>query len=227
MKRLIIITALAVSCMIAGAQEARYGVKSGKITTSMEMMGQAVIQEVYFDDYGAKQASISNFNGRKMRNINVDGRMIMVNDEEKTAVEMPMGGRMGGGPMGGGPRGGGRDEQIDWENLTEKVIRKNRIKENGEEEIAGKTCKVYTYTVMMMGQARKQTVWIYKGITMKTSMKTDFGEMGQTVVALEEDIEIDPAMFTVPEGVTIEKMEMPQRPRGMGMEMGGDDWGDF
>lgn len=219
MKRLIIITALAISCVIAGAQEARYGVKSGKITTSMEMMGQAVIQEVYFDDYGAKQASISNFNGRKMRNINVDGRMIMVNDEEKTAVEMPMGGRMGGGPMGGG-----RDEQIDWENLTEKVIRKNRIKENGEEEIAGKTCKVYTYTVMMMGQARKQTVWIYKGITMKTSMKTNFGDMGQTVIALEEDIEIDPAMFSVPEGVTIEKMEMPQ---GMGMRMGGDDWGDF
>ena len=55
-----------------------------------------------------------------------------------------------------------------------------------------------------------QTVWIYKGITLKSSMDMGFGEMGQTALSIEEDIEVDPALFTLPEGVKVEKMQMPQ-----------------
>ena len=60
----------------------------------------------------------------------------------------------------------------------------------------------------MMGQVIKQTVWVYKGITLKTSTKTDFGDMGQTATKIEEDIKVDPAMFTIPEGVKIQDMDM-------------------
>lgn len=66
-----------------------------------------------------------------------------------------------------------------------------------------------------MGQVVKQTAWIYKGMTMKTSVKTDFGEMGMTAVSIEEDIEIPASMFTIPEGVTVQEMDrsrMPQFP---------------
>ena len=55
-----------------------------------------------------------------------------------------------------------------------------------------------------------QYVWIYKGITLKSAMDMGFGEMGQTALSLEEDIEVDPALFTLPEGVKVEKMQMPQ-----------------
>lgn len=195
MKKLLIITALLSFCIGAGAQEKIYEVKSGKVTMEMEMMGQVMVQDIYFDDYGAKQVTASNFQGQKMRILVIDGSNVMVNDADKTAVRMPA-------------MGPGAENRINWLNLDEKTIKKNKIKEAGEEVVAGKTCKKYEYKVMMMGQPISATAWVYKGITLKTSTKTDFGDMGQTATKIEEDIKVDPAMFTIPEGVKIQDMDM-------------------
>lgn len=195
MKKLLIIAALLSFCIGAGAQEKIYEVKSGKVTMEMEMRGHAMVQDIYFDDYGAKQVTVSNFQGQKMRILVIDGSNVMVNDADKTAVRMPA-------------MGPGAGNRINWLNLDEKTIKKNKIKEAGEEVVAGKTCKKYEYKVMMMGQPISATAWVYKGITLKTSTKTDFGEMGQTATKIEEDIKVDPAMFTIPEGVKIQDMDM-------------------
>lgn len=194
MKRLLIIAALCAFCIEAVAQEKRYEVKSGIVTMEMSMMGQNVVQKMYFDDYGAKQASISEFGGQKMRNIEVDGKNIMIDDAAKTATKMPA--------MGVDAN------KINFLNLTDKVIKKNKIKEIGKEEIAGKECTRYTYKVLMMGQAVTVNAWVYKGIPLKTSTKTDFGEIGMSATAIEEDVQIDPAMFTIPEGIEIQEMNM-------------------
>ena len=53
MKKYIIFSLLMAICFGAAAQEQRYAVKSGIITMEMDMMGQAIVQEIYFDDYGA------------------------------------------------------------------------------------------------------------------------------------------------------------------------------
>ena len=195
MKKLLIIAVLLSFCIGAGAQEKIYEVKSGKVTMEMEMMGQAMVQDIYFDDYGAKQVTVSNFQGQKMRVLVIDGSNVMVNDADKSAVRMPA-------------MGMGSENRINWLNLDEKTIKKNKIKEAGEEVVAGKTCKKYEYKVMMMGQPISATAWVYKGITLKTSTKTDFGDMGQTATKIEEDIKVDPAMFTIPEGVKIQDMDM-------------------
>ena len=195
MKKLLIIAALLSFCIGAGAQEKIYEVKSGKVTMEMEMMGQAMVQDIYFDDYGAKQVTVSNFQGQKMRVLVIDGSNVMVNDADKSAVRMPA-------------MGMGSENRINWLNLDEKTIKKNKIKEAGEEVVAGKTCKKYEYKVMMMGQPISATAWVYKGITLKTSTKTDFGDMGQTATKIEEDIKVDPEMFTIPEGVKIQDMDM-------------------
>lgn len=196
MKKLLIITALLSFCIGAGAQEKLYEVKSGKVTMEMDMMGQTMVQDIYFDDYGAKQVTVSNFQGRKMRMLNIDGSNVMVNDEEKSAVRMPA------------MVPGAGENRINWLNLDEKTVKKNKIKEEGEETVVGKTCKKYSYKVLMMGQPVSATAWVYKGITLKTSTKTDFGEMGQKATKIEEDIKVDPAMFEVPEGVKIQDMDM-------------------
>lgn len=195
MKKLLIITALLSFCMGAGAQEKIYDVKSGKVTMEMDMMGQTIVQDIYFDDYGAKTVTVSDFGGNKMRMLEKDGSNIMVNDAEKTAVRMPA-------------MGPGAENRINFLNLDEKTVKKNKIKEVGEEAIAGKTCKKYTYKVLMMGQPITTTVWVYKGITLKSSTNTDFGEMVQQATQIEENIDIDPAMFTIPEGVTVQDMDM-------------------
>lgn len=204
MKRLAMIVALLAFCMGAHAQEKIYEVKSGIITMEMDMMGRPTVQEIYFDDYGAKKATISNFGDRKMRMITVDGANLMVNDAEKSATRMPM-----GGPMMGGPGGGqGRGETINFTNLDEKTIKKFKIKELGKETVAGKECTKYQVTVFMMGQPQKQTVWVYKGVTLKTESKTGFGEMVQAATKFEEDVEIPASTFALPEGYQIKEMEM-------------------
>ena len=194
MKKLAILAVLAAAfCVGAQAQEKLYTVKSGIVTMEMDMMGQKIVQEIYFDDYGAKQATVSNFGGMKSRNIVVDGATVMVNDEEKTAMKMPM---------------MGQRETVNFSNLDEKAIKKYKVKELGTETVAGKECKKYEVTLFMMGQPQKQTVWVYKGITLKSSSKSDFGDMTQTATKIQEDVEIPASMFTLPAGVKVEEMQM-------------------
>ena len=201
MKKFIFIAVLLAVCTGVGAQENLYEIKSGKVTMQMDMMGRKITHELYFDDYGQKQATVMDMRGKTMRSITVEGENIMIDDKEMTAVRMPS------FDMGG--------EKINFNDKSEKNIRKNKIKVIGTEVVAGKECTKYTAAIFLMGQVVKQTAWIYKGVTMKTSVKTDFGEMGMTAVSIEEDIEIPASMFTIPEGVTVQEMDrsrMPQFP---------------
>ena len=199
---------------LANAQapaNAPYGVKSGVITMSMDMMGNEMITETYFDDYGLKTAQVSEGGGfgmmgggqsGKTRTItDKDGAQIRINEAEKTATKFPAGG------FGGG-FGGGRN-QINWNNLTDQVKKENNIKELGKETVAGKECTKYSMTMDMMGQSMEQTVWIYKGIMLKNLMSTEMGEFGQTCKKFEEKA-VDASMFTVPAGVKVEEFDPSQ-----------------
>ena len=197
MKKLMIIAGLMALCLGAAAQEKIYSVKSGKVTMEMDMMGQKIVQQNYFDDYGVKQATVMEMMGQKMRSIEVDGKNVMVDDAAKTAISMP----------GMGPQMGGNNK-INFLNLDEKTIKKNKIKEEGQEEVAGKMCTKYSYRMLMMGQGVTVHAWVYKGITLKTAIKTDFGEMVTKATKVEEDIQVDPALFVLPEGVEVQEMDM-------------------
>lgn len=211
MKKILMIAALAAFCIGAQAQEKMYEVKSGIITMEMDMMGRAVVQEIYFDDYGAKQATVMDFQGKKMRGIEVKGEMLMIDDEANTGMKMP-----------GMMMGGGSNEKINFLDKSDKNIRRNKIKEIGTETLLDRECTKYTVNVYMMGQVMKQTVWVYKGIVLKTSIKTDFGEMVQQATNLIEDVEIPASTFEVPEGLEIKSMN---RGGGPGGPMGGGPGG--
>ena len=195
MKKILIIAALCLMCMSAKAQVNMYEVKSGIVTMEMDMMGRKVVQEIYFDDYGAKQATIMEFQGKKMRAIDVKGENVMIDDENKTATKMPAMGMT--------------NEKINFLDKSEKNIRKNKIKELGTETVAGKECTKYSVAVFVMGQVLKQTVWVYKGITLKSSISTDFGEMVQEATSIVEDVEIPAETFEMPEGIKIQQMSQP------------------
>ena len=195
MKKILIIAVMCLMGMSAKAQVNLYEVKSGIVTMEMEMMGRKVVQEIYFDDYGAKQATIMEFQGKKMRAIDVKGENVMIDDENKTATKMPAMGMT--------------NEKINFLDKSEKNIRKNKIKEIGTEVVAGKECTKYTVAVFVMGQVLKQTVWVYKGITLKSSISTDFGEMVQVATNLVEDVEIPAETFVLPEGIKVQQMSQP------------------
>ena len=60
----------------------------------------------------------------------------------------------------------------------------------------------------MMGQPQKQTVWVYKGITLKSTSSSDFGDREQTATKIQEDVEVPASMFTLPAGVKVQEMQM-------------------
>ena len=195
---------------LANAQapaDAPYGVKSGVYTMSMDMMGNEMITEYYFDNYGLKTAQVREGGGMmgmgaegKTRTItDKDGSQIQINDEAKTATKMPSFGGMG---FGGGA-------QINWNKLTDEVKKQNNIKELGKETIAGKECTKYSMTTEGFQGPQEQTVWIYKGIQLKNEMSSDFGTFGATCKKFEEK-DVPASMFEVPAGVKVEEFDMSQ-----------------
>lgn len=193
--------AVAVLAKAQAPENAPYQIKSGVVTMSMDMGGNEMITETYFDDYGLKTAQVSEggFMGGsgKTRTItDKDGSQLSINDAAKTATRFPAGGMMGG-----------NRNQVNWSNLTDKVIKNNRIKEVGKEEVAGKECIKYTMVVNMMGSFSNQTVWVYKGIVFKSSMSTNMGQFVQTCKQFEEK-DVDASMFAIPEDLKIEDFDM-------------------
>ena len=211
MKKILILASLLFICMMTNAQEKRYEVKSGILTMEMNMMGRKIVQEIHFDDYGAKEATISEMKGEKVRGVEVNGEMLMINDAENSAVKMPA--------MG---MGGGSNERINFLNKDEKYLKKNKIKVLGTETLLDRECIKYSVALLIMGQVIKQTVWVYKGITLKSSISTDFGEMVQQATNLVEDIEIPASMFEVPDGLTIQTMS--RGPMGGGSNFEGGEF---
>ena len=210
MKKMFLAAALLAVVSLANAQapaDAPYGVKSGVITMSMDMMGNEMITETYFDDYGLKTAQVSEggFMGGegKTRTItDKDGAQIRINEAEKTATKFPAGG------MGFGM--GGNRPQINWNKLTDQVKKENNIKELGKETIAGKECTKYSMTTEGFQGPQEQTVWIYKGIQLKNEMSMgDFGTFGSTCKKFEEK-DVPASMFEVPAGIKVEEFDMSQ-----------------
>ena len=157
-----------------------YGIKSGTIKSEMDMMGQTSPSTIYFDDYGAKQATSISMMGMEMTQINKDGKMYLVNKGEKSVQEMPQ-----------------QQEQINYLNLTDEIKAKYKIKEVGKETVAGKECTTYTVEVSQMGQTVKTTVSVWNGIAMKTVADAGGFSMSQKVTEVKE-APVDAAIFEIP-----------------------------
>ena len=178
MKRILSICAVLLVAVTAMGQN-RYGIKSGSYKTEMDMMGQTITNTTYFDDYGAKEVTAMNMMGMEMTQLMKDGTMYFINKGEKSVQEMP-----------------GR-ESINYLDLTDEVIAKNKIKETGKETVAGKECTVYTAEISQMGQTAKATVSVWNGIAMKSVIDAGGFGITQKVVEVTEG-PVDAALFEVP-----------------------------
>ena len=179
MKKILSICAVLLVAVTAMGQN-RYGIKSGSYKTEMDMMGQTITNTVYFDDFGAKEATSMSMMGMEMTQINKDGKMYLVNKGEKSVQEMPQ-----------------QQQSINYLNLTDEVIAKNKIKETGKETVAGKECTVYTLEMNQMGQTAKATVCVWQGFAMKTTIDAGGFTISTKVVEVKEG-PVDAALFEIP-----------------------------
>lgn len=204
-RTLLAVALMGVSAFVnAQESEAIYGIKSGVVTTQMDMMGQSMTQVLYFDDYGRKQATSMDFGDMKIRMLNVNGDQIMYNENQNVA--MRMGRQQWGNP---GPGIGGRGNaasQINWNNLTDETIKTYNIKKVGKEKVLGRSCTRYSYEIDLMGQMQKTVVSVYKGIVLKIIFESENGTWEQNVAVLEENVQIPSTVFILPESVVVQDM---------------------
>ena len=96
------------------------------------------------------------------------------------------------------------NEPKNFLHLSQEDIDKFKIKEVGEFEIAGKTCKRYNYTVTQEDQTYDIATWIWEGI----SLKQEAGMNGTIFMIdeakkIEENVTIPADKFVVPDDVEI------------------------
>jgi hypothetical protein len=209
------------------ANAKKYGIKSGVVTSQMEMipqmpagapagmtMGATGEITLYFDDFGARECSevktSMEMMGMKMvtttRNIFKDGWAYSLNMEKKTGTKTH-------------PCGVDDPARIDYAFMSAEFMKKWNMKKEGTEVIAGKTCDKYTFstddiaamspcakraTKDKIGMSGSCSVWQNIGLksefSISSAMKTKM-----VATKIDEAAAVPASMFDVPAGFTVEE----------------------
>lgn len=189
-KILSIVALLALTLSAAFAQEPvkKYELKSGIIKNVSNALGQEIETQLFFDDYGALETTKTRTEvpGKGMLEITTisrDGKTYMINPLMKPAlqeIDMKM------------------DENVNYLNLTDAAKEKFKIEDLGTEMIGERECTKYSQIVDQSGIKAKATIWVWKGIPIKTSIKIMGMEMTTEAVEIQENAYILPITFEVP-----------------------------
>ena len=179
------------------AQEKRYGIERAivKRTTVMGMggMNQTLTSVQYFDDYGNKESS-ETFMSMQGQNFVIftlikDGYVYSANLAAKQGTKINMAAM-------------GDFKTVNYLNITDEVRQKYKIVEKGEEQVLGKDCKRYELTVTVQGQSMQVNVWVWKGLSLKSSMTVMGNTVEESATEIQEGAAIAKEKFVLPEGVT-------------------------
>ena len=164
--------------------------KSMIVTKTGEIMGQEVITKTYSDDYGDKFAEYTIVplyeNGMRRDSViswtTVKGNQsVIINNIKKTKTD----------PV--------QHERINFQNLSDDIIKKYHIKKRGEDEICGKPCTIYSITSRGNGKRTKAIVWIWNGVSLRKQISSFPINMDYIATDIEVDVDIDPSVFIVPD----------------------------
>jgi outer membrane lipoprotein-sorting protein len=185
------------------AQDAakRYEVRSAIIQKEMTTAGQKekVQTTWYIDDFGGKEAVEmtvkAGFLKQQMLTVTDSESITAINLSTKSATRMK---RQAVNNL---------PETINYLQLTPEIREKYALKEIGEEEVAGKSCKKYSTEAAQMGQTMQINTWIWKGIVLKSETSSNGKVVAtDTAVKVEEDAAIPADKLAVPENVTVHEL---------------------
>ena len=185
--------------------DARYGVKSGIIKFEATVQGGQAIVTQHFDEYGKKIESLTVLE-QKMAESTIPSLQFDNNTVRTEIKSMQFGDTIYIINLAQkiGQKTVSSELIVNWLNLSNEAIEKYNLKELGEETVAGKPCKKYSSEVSQMGQTVYSEIWVWKGIELKTIAKLgDIEITNKTAIEVQENVEIDPKVFEVPEGMTM------------------------
>ncbi|MDR1601446.1 MAG: hypothetical protein LBS42_03355 [Tannerella sp.] len=180
------------------AQEKRYGVESGIVKTKSTVMGQEVVTVQYFTDYGANESAETTMNvqGQEMSTFSMmkDGYAYTADLKTKQGTKIKM-------------SDVGDIKNINFQSITDDMKKNYKIEEKGSEKVLDKDCQKYDLTYKVQRQNYNVTVWVWKGLTLKTEMKM----MGNTVTVEATEIietkDIPKSKFELPEGINFKEVK--------------------
>jgi len=163
----------------------RYGIKSGFIKYTAPMGTE---QELYFDDYGAREVFISSIDlgvaKSKTIEIRKDGFSYSYKDGEKEGTKRAW-----------------YTSDMDYSKADPKTLERYKVKDLGTETIDGKECKKFSAE---FGKTPILT-WSWNNIMVKSI--TQMGGNDFVIEATKiQDTSVDPKMFELPQGVTFKEM---------------------
>ena len=185
MKRILTLGVALLVAVAAVAQEApkKFGIKSGEFKSEMDMMGQKVVTTTYFADYGNLQLSKMKMSmmgmDMDMGTLMRDGKTYVINYADKTVQESPT------------------QESINYLNLDDATVAQYKIKAEGVEEVAGKSCLIFSAEINQMGQTAKVKASIWEGIPMK-NVASVMGMDLVTKVTEVKEYDVDLSLFELP-----------------------------
>lgn len=163
----------------------RYGIKSGVIFYNAPMGAK---QELYFDDYGAKEVFITSIDlgiaKTKSIEIRKDGFTYKY-DDEKTE----------------GTKSSWYTNDFNYSKPDPAMMERYKVKELGTETIGGKECKKFSAEF----GSTPITSWVWNNIMVKSI--TNFGGKDMVIEATKiEETSVDSKLFELPAGVTFKEM---------------------
>ena len=164
----------------------RYGIKSGVIFYDAPMGAK---QELYFDDYGAKEVSITSvdFGVAKSKTVEIRKDGFSYTYEE--------------GKTEGTKKAWYAPASTDYSKADPRTIERYKVKDLGTETVAGKDCKKYSAEF----NGSPIISWTWNNLMVKSITK-----MGDAEFVIEatkiQDGSVDSKIFELPAGVNFKEM---------------------
>ncbi len=169
----------------APAVKGKYAVKSGIVVSKGNMMGMNAVQTLYFDDFGASEAIYTSMEmmGTTITSVSVtkEGWTYNFNPKDKTGTKSYASAGKG---------------NLDFENLTDEVIKEYNIKKIGSETVLGKECDKYSMNSPSMNIKGEYCVW--KGIALKMNVDMSSIKMIFEATSVQEDVAVQADKFVIP-----------------------------
>ena len=205
MKKTVITIIVAVTFYAATfGQEKRYGIESAivKKNTVMRIQGMPTEQTIsttqYFAEYGNKESAETSMNvgGQSLNTFTMmkDGYAYSANLSAKQGAKMNL----------------AEIEDyntVNFLDLTDEVKKKYQIQANGVQQIIGKDCNRYEMSFTTQGQSVKATVWVWQGLTLKSSVNMAGTSIEEEVTEIQEGVSIAAEKFVLPEGITFTEIK--------------------
>lgn len=162
----------------------KYSVKSGIVEYKSNVMGFDAKQTLYFEDNGATEATVTDMDvmGTKVQTVTVtkEGYVYNFDPANKTGSKTPV----------------MSSASVNFEDLSDQVVKDWNLKKEGKETLLGKECEKYSMDNQSMSM--KGYYWVWKGITLKMDADMSTVKMLMEATSIQENVNIPAEKFEIP-----------------------------